>query len=65
MLESESLGCIPVSPDRLSYPETLAPWPRYASESEAVEMIRRGLLDYHLPIARHTNSMAGIIGGTR
>lgn len=39
MLEAASLGCWPVAPARLSYPETLKGEPLYTSVHDAVEMI--------------------------
>ena len=43
MLEAVSLGCWPVAPDRLSYTETLADFPRYNKLTEAVALIRSSL----------------------
>lgn len=45
MLESVSLGCIPVAPKRLSYPETLSEFRLYETLDEAVDHIQAGLYD--------------------
>ncbi len=43
MIESERAGCIPVCPDRLSYPETLPDYPRYGNLFHAAKLINKGL----------------------
>lgn len=43
MLESVSLGCWPVTPARLSYPETMHGFDRYASISGAAALVKFGL----------------------
>lgn len=51
MVEAINNGCIPVAPNRLSYPEVLkhSATKFYVSDEEAVEMIKEGLTNYELP----------------
>ena len=64
MLEAENMGCIPVAPRRLSYLETLDRWPLYLDLPEAVEMVRRALINYSRPTPRYTSSMRPILQET-
>lgn len=43
MLEAAALGCYPVLPDRLSYPETFPDDPKYNGIEEAVRMVKEYL----------------------
>ena len=43
MLEAASLGCYPVVPNRLSYPETFETAPRYSRPHEAIPILRAAL----------------------
>lgn len=46
MLEAQSLGAWPIAPNRLSYPETVGEYlPLYESLDQAVEMVRRAMLE--------------------
>jgi len=49
MVEAVNNGCIPVAPNRLSYPEVLNQFKQYNSLEEAVDMIYDALTNYKRP----------------
>jgi len=61
MQEAVNAGCMPVAPNRLSYPETLRGHRLYESEDEAVDLIREGLLDYKCPRVLYPGDMDDIL----
>jgi glycosyltransferase involved in cell wall biosynthesis len=61
MLESVKFGCIPVAPNRLSYPETLANFPLYNTLDEAIELIWNGIHNYQKPYTRFNSDVSHIV----
>ena len=61
MLEGVALGCWPVAPDRLSYRETLAEFPRYNNLGDAADLILRALLQKDLPAVCYSDATVKII----
>lgn len=49
MVEAVNNGCIPVAPNRLSYPEVLKGFKLYNSLEEAVDLIHDALVNYSRP----------------
>lgn len=49
MVEAVNNGCIPVAPNRLSYPEVLRGHTLYNNLDEAVELIHKGLTEWKRP----------------
>ena len=63
MLEAENMGCIPVAPDRLSYVETLYPYPRFetGNMSQAAKLIHDAWKTYKAPTPRYAPNADDII----
>lgn len=61
MQEARNMGCVPVAPDRLSYPETIPDYPLYHNLDEAVDLVRRSLLEYDRPAVRYSDDMDDMV----
>jgi hypothetical protein len=61
MLEGVAYGAWPVAPDRLSYCETLAEFPRYASLEEAAELVHEHLEKDAIPFSRFDENVRHFI----
>jgi len=61
MLEAAALGCTPVVPDRVSYPEIFAPRFRYNSEEQMLDMILKGLDTPFVPQSPYENAERVIV----
>lgn len=61
MQEARNMGCVPVAPDRLAYPETIPDYPLYHDLDEAVDLVRRSLLEYDRPAVRYSDDMDDMV----
>lgn len=64
MVEAALLGCWPVAPRRLSYPETLREDRLYDTEQQAAQALLRGLerrMPFHYPADRWTQAIPNMV----
>lgn len=61
MLEGVALGCVPIAPNRLSYPETLKEFDRYETIDEACVLIEKAMSNYKKPTPRYFDNADKIV----